>query len=214
MGYISMARKEESVWNRLSSVYDLFMKKDEATYKEIIQRTTQLLNPKEHVLEIATGTGIIALGLCEHILDIEAIDFSPDMIAAASKKAGQMGAYSVKFDVQDACKLTYDSNSFDAVIIANALHIMPNPDMVLMEIKRVLKPEGRLIAPTFVHAESLKAEVLSRLMRITGFRAYHKWTEQSYHKFLNKNSFKVLESKVFQASFPLNYVVAKPISRK
>ncbi|KXL52219.1 demethylmenaquinone methyltransferase [Anaerotignum neopropionicum] len=206
-----MARKEESVWNRLSSVYDFFMKKDEATYKEIIQRTTQLLKPKEHVLEIATGTGIIALGLCEHILNIEAIDFSTDMIAVARKKAAQMGANSLKFDVQDACKLTYDSGSFDAVMIANALHVMPNPDMVLMEIKRVLTPEGRLIAPTFVHAESLKAEALSRLMRITGFRAYHKWTEQSYHKFLNENSFEIVESRIFQASFPLNYVVAKPI---
>lgn len=207
-----MARKEETVWNRLSPVYDLFMKKDEATYKEIIQRATQLLNPEEYVLEIATGTGKIALGLSEYILNIEAIDFSPDMIAAARKKAGQMGAYSVKFDVQDACKLTYDLGSFDAVIIANALHIMPNPDMVLMEIKRVLKPEGRLIAPTFVHAESLKAEVLSRLMRITGFRAYHKWTEQSYHKFLNENSFEIVESRIFQATFPLNFVVAKPIN--
>ena len=53
--------------------------------------------------------------------------------------------------IQDATKLTYESENFDVVVIANALHIMPNPDLALWEIHRVLKKDGILFAPTFVY---------------------------------------------------------------
>lgn len=209
-----MARKEEKVWNRFSSIYDFIIKKDEAAYKEIIEQITLLLKPGERVLEIATGTGVIALGLCDHVLNIEATDFSPDMIEAAKKKAVQRGVSSVKFSVQDAYNLNYASSCFDAVIISNALHIMPEPEEALAEIKRVLKPKGRLIAPTFVHAESFKAAILSWLMMLTGFRAYHKWTQQSYHRFLNQNGFEIVKFKLIKASFPIAYVVAEQKDRR
>jgi ubiquinone/menaquinone biosynthesis C-methylase UbiE len=88
---------------------------------------------------------------------------------------------------------------------------MPKPEKALKEIKRVLKPEGMLIAPTFVHAGSTKAAVLSRLLSLTGFHAYHKWTEKSFHDFLEQNGFKVIDSSILQASFPLAYVVARHI---
>lgn len=130
---------------------------------------------------------MVALGLSEHILNIEATDFSSEMIAAAKQKAAQMGVSSVQFSVQDACKLQYPLSNVDTVIISNALHIMPEPEKALMEIKRVLRPGGRLIAPTFVYGESLKAALLSSLMMLTGFRAYHKWTAESYHEFFEEN---------------------------
>ncbi len=204
-----MSRKEKNVWNRFSLIYDLIIKKDEVAYKEIIEQMALFLKPEERVLEIATGTGIIAIALCDHIQNIEAADFSPDMIAAAQKKASQIKVSNVRFSVQDACNLKYASNSFDAVIISNALHIMPEPEKALVEIKRVLKAEGRLIAPTFVHAGSIKTAMLSRIMSLTGFRAYHKWTQQSYHDFLEQNGFELVVSKLIKASFPLAYVVAK-----
>ena len=46
------------------------------------------------------------------------------------------------FSVQDARTLPYADQSFDVVIIANALHIMPEPEKALSEIKRVLKDDG------------------------------------------------------------------------
>lgn len=194
---------------RFSFIYDFIIKKDEAAYREIIEQIVHLLKPEEHVLEIATGTGIIALALCDHIQNIEATDFSSDMITAAQKKARQMQISNVRFSVQDACDLNYSSNYFDAAIISNTLHIMPNPKKALEEIKRVLKPEGKMIAPTFVHVDSIKDAVLSKLMSLTGFRAYHKWTQRSYHEFLEQNGFEVVDAKLIKASFPIAYVVAK-----
>ena len=47
--------------------------------------------------------------------------------------------------------MTYEDEKFDVVVIANALHIMPQPEKALKEIHRVLKKDGILFAPTFVY---------------------------------------------------------------
>ena len=54
------------------------------------------------------------------------------------------------FEVADATDLPYENHSFDVVLIANALHVMPEPEKALKEIERVLKEDGLLIAPNFV----------------------------------------------------------------
>ena len=51
-------------------------------------------------------------------------------------------------------RLPYADKSFDVVIVSNALHIVPQPEKALAEIRRVLKDDGVLIAPTFTHAEN------------------------------------------------------------
>jgi phosphatidylethanolamine/phosphatidyl-N-methylethanolamine N-methyltransferase len=204
-----MPRKEDAIWNRFSAIYDRFMKKDGTAYGEIIRRITLMLKPEAHVLEIGTGTGIIALGLADCIRNIEAADFSKDMVEVARKKARQSGITNIHFSVQNACELRYVPESFDAVVICNTLHIMPEPEKALAEIKRVLKQEGFLIAPTFIHADSTKTAILSRLMSLTGFRAYHKWTQQSYHAFLKENGFDIVDSILIKASFHIAYVVVK-----
>lgn len=206
-----MARNEKTVWNRFALIYDRFMKRDEMLYREIADLTVPRLKPDSPVLEIATGTGMIALGLAGYAGHIEAVDFSPAMIAKAREKAHGLGVTDVTFQVQDAYDLAFAPGSFDVVIIANTLHIMPRPERALGEIRRVLSPGGVLIAPTYIHAGSTRAVILSRLMSVTGFRAYHKWDQQGYHRFLEKNGFSIEESEVLEARFPLAYVVAKPM---
>lgn len=204
-----MRKTENSIWDRFAGIYDRFMKKDMDAYQKMLGKIVLRLTPNDKVLEVATGTGLIALGLSSHFRQIDAVDFSQEMIRAAQKKAQESNIENVRFEVQDANALFYPSESYDAVIIANTLHILPEPEKALKEIKRVLKPGGILIAPTFVHAGSKKAAFLSRLMSLTGFRAYNKWTEKSFHKFLEQNGFMLMESTLLQASFPLAYVIVR-----
>lgn len=209
-----MAKNEVAVWNRFSGIYDIFMKKDMPAYREMIERIKERLELESYVLEIATGTGIISLGIAGSVNSVAAIDLSPDMIEKAQKKADRMGIKNVRFSVQNACALPYDAGSFNIVIIANTLHVMPRPEKALAEIKEVLVADGYLIAPTFVHAGSKKAAFLSRLMSLTGFRAYHKWTQQSYCQFLNENGFEIVEQALLDASFSLAYTVVKKAQGK
>ena len=204
-----MSRDEAKVWDRFSGIYDTFIRKDMPAYRQVIGLILQRVAPFSRVLEIATGTGILALGIAGSTQHVEAVDLSPEMVVAAQKKARRLGISNVRFSVQNAYALPYDAGSFDVVIIANTLHIMPQPERALAEIKRVLSPEGVLIAPCFVHSQNKKAELLSKVMSLSGFKAYHKWTEQSYEEFLSENEFVIVEKTLLQASFPMIYVAGR-----
>ena len=78
------------------------------------------------------------------------------------------------FEVADATALPYADASFDAVLIANALHVMPEPEKALNEIDRVLRPGGVLIAPNFVeHRGGFMSRVWSGILKIAGIRFEH-----------------------------------------
>jgi methylase involved in ubiquinone/menaquinone biosynthesis len=152
---------------------------------------------------VATGTGLIAKHIVKAAAHIEATDASPEMIAEAKR-----GNYSAKlrFSVQDMFSLPYASKSFDVVIVSNALHIVPQPEKSLREIKRVLKDDGVLIAPTFTHAEnSFPGKIKAFFMNLAGFPLHSKWTSEEYLKFLQQNDWTVRKSVVLKTSFPLTY---------
>lgn len=190
-------------WDKFAPIYNLFMKKDKRAYMQMYQKICSTVQSKK-VLELATGTGLIAGNIADVAKSVEATDFSEKMIAKARKS---FHANNLHFAIADACCLPYESDFFDAVIISNALHIMPAPERALAEIRRVLKKDGILIAPTFVHAQmTLPKRILSKIMSVVGFHAEHKWTEQTYLDFLRKNGWMIRKKSRLKASFPLVYV--------
>ena len=87
-----------------------------------------------------------------------------------------------------------------------ALHIVPQPEKALQEIKRVLKEGGVLIAPTFTHAgNSFSGKVKAFFMKLAGFPLHSRWTSAEYLRFLSQNGWAVRKSAVLKASFPLTY---------
>ena len=141
---------KKNFWDRNAARYDRFMRKNAIAYDQLYA----LLRPAvwhKAVLEVATGTGQVAKHLLCTADHIEATDASAAMIAQAKR-----GNFSSKlyFSVQDMFHLPYADQSFDVVIVSNALHIVPHPEKALIEFRRVLKNDGTLIAPTFTHAEN------------------------------------------------------------
>ncbi len=146
-----MKTDNKAFWQRFAKLYGPVMERSGAKlYRDICQHIRPYLNRDMNVLELACGIGLLSHPLSGQVRLWEGTDFSPAMIAEAKKK--NLSAR-LHFSVQDATALTYALGSFDAVVIANALHIMPDPDKAMTEIRRVLKPEGLLFAPTFVHGE-------------------------------------------------------------
>ena len=159
------------------------------------------------VLEVATGTGQVAKHLLCSADHIEATDASAAMIAQAKR-----GNFSSKlyFSVQDMFHLPYADQSFDVVIVSNALHIVPHPEKALIELRRVLKNDGMLIAPTFTHAENSHWGKLQALaLKIAGFPLHSRWTSAAYLAFLQQNGWTVCKSVVLQNSIPLTYAECK-----
>ena len=164
----------ENFWDRNAGLYDCFMRKDRAAYEKIYELIRPVVKDKT-VLELATGTGLIAKHIVKVAARIEATDASPKMIAEA--KRGNCSA-KLHFSVQDMFSLPYAGNSFDVVIVSNALHIVPQPEKSLREIKRVLKDDGVLIAPTFTHAENSQRKDQSLFCKLAGFPLHSRWTSE------------------------------------
>lgn len=204
-----MSASNKAFWDKTAKNYDFIMKKDKRAYEIIIKKIKQSLNYDYSVLELATGTGIISLQIANCVKNIEATDFSENMIHIAKTKPSPS---SLKFTVEDACNLPYKDKSFDCIIISNALHVIPYPEKTLENIFRVLKDDGVLIAPTFLDTKNVLLRLLSKIMSIKGFQSYHKWRLNEYIDFIEHNNFKVTQSDCIKVStFPLAYVEAKKI---
>ena len=195
-------RKHKNFWDRNAGRYNRFMRKDRAAYDEMYELIRPVVKAKT-VLELATGTGLIAKSIVNAAAHIEATDSSAEMIAEAKR---DNRSAKLHFSVQDMFRLPYVEESFDVVIVSNALHIVPQPEKALREIRRVLKDDGVLIAPTFTHSEnSFFGKVRAFLMRMAGFPLRSKWTSAEYLRFLSQNGWTVRKSVVLKASFPLTY---------
>ena len=195
-------QEHKDFWDKNAGRYDRFMRKDRAAYDEMYELIRPIVRHKT-VLELATGTGLIAKHIVNAAAHIEATDASPEMIAEAKRDNRSAKLY---FSVQDMFCLPYAGESFDVVIVSNALHIVPQPEKALQEIKWVLKDDGVLIAPTFTHAgNSFSGKVRAFFMRMAGFPLHSRWTSEEYLRFLSQNGWTVRKSAVLKASFPLTY---------
>ena len=204
-------REHKNFWDKNAGRYDRFMQKDRAAYDEMYELIRPVVRHKT-VLELATGTGLIAKHIVIAAAHIEATDASAEMILEA-KRDNQSAK--LHFSVQDMFRLPYTDKSFDVVIVSNALHIVPQPEKALQEIKRVLKDDGVLIAPTFTHAENSPWGNLQALaLKIAGFPLHSRWTSAAYLAFLQQNGWTVCKSVVLQNSIPLTYAECKKVERR
>ena len=195
-------KEKKNFWDRNARIYNRFMRKDRKAYETMYALIRPVVKTKT-VLELATGTGLIAKHIVNAAAHIEATDASAEMIAEAKR---DNHSAKLHFSVQDMFCLPYADGSFDAVIVSNALHIVPQPEKALREIRRVLKDDGVLIAPTFTHSEnSFSGKVRAFFMKLAGFPLHSRWTSEEYLTFLRQNGWTVRKSVVLKASFPLTY---------
>ena len=195
-------KKSENFWNKNAKRYDRFMRKDRAAYEKLYELIRPVVKART-VLELAAGTGLIAKNIVRAASHIEVTDASEEMIAEAKRNNRSAKLH---FSVQDMFCLPYADKSFDVVIVSNALHIVPQPEKALAEIRRVLKDDGVLIAPTFTHGNgTLRGIIKLFFMKLAGFPLNSRWSSADYLAFLRQNGWTVRKSAVLKASFPLTY---------
>ncbi|MCM1495552.1 MAG: class I SAM-dependent methyltransferase [Bacteroides sp.] len=194
---------KKKIWDLYAPIYKKAMRSDYKAYKLMYERIPRVIKGKE-VLEIATGPGLLAKHVAYAAKKMIATDYSEGMIAEAKKGESPDN---LTFEVADAQQLPFDDNSFDVVLIANALHVMPEPEKALQEIDRVLKKTGILIAPNFInHKEGVISKIWSGILKAAGIKFEHQWTRNEYKEFLEKNGWKVKNCKEMKARIPIAYV--------
>ena len=192
----------KKIWDIYAPIYEKAMRGDRRAYALMYERIPQVIQGKD-VLEVATGPGLLAKHVAHAAHKMIATDYSDGMIREARK--GRCPE-NLRFEVADAEHLPYGDDSFDAVIIANALHIVPNPEKALREIDRVLKDDGLLIAPNFVnHQKGAVSAIWSKIISIAGVKLEHQWSTTEYRAFLEANGWKVVMLEEMSARITLAY---------
>ena len=121
------------------------------------------------VLDVATGTGEIAFELLRspRVAEVVGVDPAAQMLAMAERKAKTLPrGVDVRFQQMDAIALGFEDASFDVVTVAFGVRNMTDPIAALRELRRVLRPGGRLLVLEF----SLPASALVRGPFLVYFR--------------------------------------------
>lgn len=131
------------------------------------ERLRDVLAPRsgERLLEIGPGTGYYTLDMAEWVGSdgrVEIFDLQREFLDHTAARAAERGLENVVPTQGDATELAYEDGSIDAVALTAVLGEIPDPGAALREIRRVLKPEGRLVVgelfgdPHFTTLSALK----------------------------------------------------------
>ena len=182
-------------WDRCAGFYTAIQQRsNRRLYRELCLMCLSRLQPDMEVLELACGSGQVTYSLCNRVKSWEATDFSEAMIREAEKNP-----CSAHFSCQDATCLPYENRSFDLVLMGNALHIMPEPEKALSEIRRVLKDGCLFLAPTFVY-EGKVNRLRMKLTSLIGFKSYGEWTLEELVRFTESAGFELMEKALLPGS--------------
>ena len=113
-----------------------------------------------HFLDLGTGTARIPIILAKRVpnIQITAIDLSSNMLNIGQKHVNQAKLTNrILLEKADAKNLPYTNQSFDGVFSNSIIHHIPDPSSVILEIKRVLKPQGLLYIQDLLRLESTMA---------------------------------------------------------
>lgn len=169
-------------------------------YDEIVERVLAA-NPKS-ILDLGCGNGNVLEKIkLKSDADLYGLDLSEKMIESAKEKLGAR----VELKVGDAEQLPYDDNQFEVIVCNASFHHYPNPDQVLLEIRRVLKPNGTLVLgdPTAPFEWYLK--FLNWGLKWSNSGDCRIYGKKEIHELLLKHGFKVSDwKKINYRTFVIN----------
>ena len=207
--------KEKKYWDKIAPEFEhSVIEKYWKVYPSLLDKISKDIRGENTILEVATGTGLVALNVAERAAQVYAVDISPPMIEEAKKKKKEKKINNVEFSVEDAYALPFDNGMFDTVICNNALHNMKYPRKALSEIERVLKPEGRLIATIVGIGESRKYKIAMAIYHLFGGKlpTFHKLNLDNSANMIAESGFAVVNKEKIkhpEDRMPILYIVAE-----
>jgi phosphatidylethanolamine/phosphatidyl-N-methylethanolamine N-methyltransferase len=135
----------DEVYDRLAKVYDMiFGPTLHPGRVQAIQRMQMEMRPGATILEVGVGTGINA-ALYPSDCQITGIDFSAPMLEKAHERIERKGISNMRLLQMDAADLKFADDTFDIVYAPYLISVVPDPVRVAQEMRRVCKPDGRIV---------------------------------------------------------------------
>jgi ubiquinone/menaquinone biosynthesis C-methylase UbiE len=199
---------ENNYWDRKASGYDDHMKKSMKAYEQLIELIKNEIDKSCVLLDIGTGTGAIPIALADCVDKIYATDYSQEMIGVATNKANDLNIQNIIFQVQDCYNLSFNENMFDVIVASNILHLLDKPEQFLFSIRRLLKKNGKLIVPTFLHNESLITNIISRILKLSGHPISTRFNSKSMIELITKCGYSIDKQVLLPSIMPMLFVTA------
>ncbi|HPN19887.1 MAG TPA: class I SAM-dependent methyltransferase, partial [Chitinophagales bacterium] len=171
----------DQLFSRWAPVYDVF----ELILSDVRNQITKEINPiNKSVLDVATGTGSLAIDLSKSAEKVVGIDLSSKMLDVAEKKRKNDN---LSFLLMDASCMKFNDEEFDLVTISLGLHDMPLDirTLVLKEVKRVLKRDGKLYILEYDLPQNPLGAVSSRLINTFESKYYLDFINSDFYNYLN-----------------------------
>jgi ubiquinone/menaquinone biosynthesis C-methylase UbiE len=143
-----MSKKHKAtVQKQFTRTADAFSKFAVRDTPEVLAEKVEFAKPQptDLVLDVACGPGAFVLALAPRVRLARGIDLTPEMLRQAREFQLARMISNVTFECGEAEQLPYPDASFDLVSCQMAFHHLPKPELVLKEMVRVTKPQGRLL---------------------------------------------------------------------
>lgn len=145
----ALRERSRAVWDAMASAWEAHRDAIWDDSRSVGEWLVERLKPRpgDLVLELAAGagdTGRAAARLVGNEGCVLITDFAPEMVAAARRRAAELGIANAEFRVLDAEGMDLDAGSFDGVICRWGYMLMVDPAAAFAETRRVLRPGGRL----------------------------------------------------------------------
>ena len=153
-----------STWNKFSASYEAYAEPFTSRFGSALARKLAVV-PGERVLDIAAGTGALALELARQGADGLAIDHSDAMTERIRERAAS-GGTRVRAETMDGQQLALPDASFDAGISVFGMMMFPDHEAGLRELARILRPGGRAGVAVWRRAEGAGPALLLHDARV------------------------------------------------
>ena len=189
------------IWDRVAPLYDLAVSAlNRRVYDGTGAVVARLIRPGDTVLECACGTGTITAAIAPACARVVATDFSEGMLKQARKKLARFPH--VVVEQADITDLRYADDSFDAVVAGNVIHLLPEPGDALKELKRVVRPGGTIIVPTYVIPKKRAHTMFLRLISRFGVHFQEHFDPASYRAFFERMGYARVTYRVVRGRIP------------
>lgn len=199
-------QKDRRYWDRHATNYDRSMALLGRPIPRMVQLAAEAVRGAPRVLEVGAGTGLVTVDLARAADTVLATDYSAAMVASLEARVRDAGVTNVRCEQADLYDLRFEPATFDAVVAANVLHLVPDLPRALAALGRMVKPGGRLVAPTYCHDETALSWVASRALAITGFPGHRRFSVRGLRESLEVAGIRVSRVETLRGLIPIGYV--------
>jgi phosphatidylethanolamine/phosphatidyl-N-methylethanolamine N-methyltransferase len=202
-----MTDEGRAYWDGLAARYDRTMLLLGGPMPRMVELVADAVRGRECVLEIAAGTGLVTVGIAPVAGHVVATDYAPAMVERLAARTRELANVSTRvLDVYDCAE---PDASYDAVVAANVLHLLPDLDAGLDVMLRVLRPGGRLVVPTYLHDATIVSRSLSAVMSAAGFPGRRRFTLERLVGVVEGRGMRNVRTEAIGGLLPIGFVAAE-----